>query len=341
VRLTAGDASLGALALAALCAAVAAAVLWLLLRCAARLPLARPGPRSLHATPIPRLGGISIWAGYLPAALAAPPSVPGSRTVWLAAIAFIAAISLRDDFRGVHPAARVASHFAAAIAVAVQIAGAEPRFDAAAWYLAVVVAALAITWAANLYNFMDGSDGLAALMAVCGFAAYGIAAALAGAPAAGYLALAGATLPFLVVNLPPARMFMGDVGAVPLGFLAAACGLAGWRDGTWPAWFPLLVFLPFIADASITLALRIWRRERVWEAHKMHYYQRLHQLGAGHRGTLSVFGALIAGTAASALATLAFAVESGWIVTAAWCVALAALFSAIEYYWQRRIPRPR
>src|SRR5206468_11890646 len=131
------------------------------------------------------------------------------------------------------------------------------------------------------------------------------------------------------------------VGSVPLGFLAAAFGLGGWRTGTWPAWYPVLVFLPFIADASVTLARRTWRRERVWEPHKTHYYQRLHQLGAGHRGTLLVFGVLIAGTVASAQATLAFDPESGWVVVAAWVCALAALFFGIEYHWQRHPPKPR
>ena len=200
---------------------------------------------------------------------------------------------------------------------------------------------MGVVWAANLYNFMDGSDGLAAAMGACGFAAYGVAAWQAGAPATAYFALAAAMVPFLAMNIPPARMFMGDIGAVPLGFLAAAFGLAGWRAGTWPAWFPLLVFLPFITDASVTLGLRLCRHERVWEAHKMHYYQRLHQLGAGHRGTLLVFGALIAGTAGSALATLAFDPGSGWIVMAAWSGALAALFCGIEYHWQHHGPKPQ
>lgn len=197
-----------------------------------------------------------------------------------------------------------------------------------------------IAWSANLYNFMDGNDGMAALMAVVGFAAYGFAAERAGSDGGAYFALAAAVLPFLVVNLPPARMFMGDVGAVPLGFLAAASGFGGWRAGLWPDWFPVLVFLPFVADATVTLAARALRRERLWEAHKFHYYQRLHQLGAGHSGTLGVFGVLIAGTAGSAAATLALDPGSGWLVTVAWGGVLLALFSGIEYYWQRRIPKP-
>jgi hypothetical protein len=114
---------------------------------------------------------------------------------------------------------------------------------------AVAGAALVLAWSANLFNFMDGSDGLAATMAVCGFSALAAGAWLGGGPAAPMLALAAACVPLLIVNAPPARMFMGDIGAVPLGFLAALFGLAGWGGGVWPAWFPLLVFLPFIADA--------------------------------------------------------------------------------------------
>ncbi|MBK7793513.1 MAG: hypothetical protein IPJ62_13990 [Betaproteobacteria bacterium] len=82
------------------------------------------------------------------------------------------------------------------------------------------------------------------------------------------LALAVACRAALDRQRPPARMFMGDIGAVPLGFLAALFGLAGWGGGIWPAWFPLLVFLPFIADATATLARRGLGRERVWQAHR-------------------------------------------------------------------------
>ena len=282
-----------------------------------------------------------MWAGFLPVALIAPPSLPGHPAIWLLAFGLVAVVSLVDDFRGVHPAWRLASHLGAAVAVAIALYGGGGVLPIAVTCLAAAAAAAVMVWAANLYNFMDGSDGLAACMGACGFAAYGYAAALAGAPAAAYCALAAAALPFLALNLPPARMFMGDVGAVPLGFLAAAFVLGGWRAGTWPAWFPVLVFLPFIADATVTLGRRVWRRERLWEAHKMHYYQRLHQLGAGHRGTLLVFGVLIAGTVASAVATLAIDPESGWIVVAAWSSAFAILFCGIEYRWQHHTPNPQ
>ena len=324
-----------------LAAAGSGVALAALTRFAPWLPLDRPGPRSLHARPVPRVGGLAIWAGFFPVAVLAPPALPGNLAVWLLAWGFVAAVSLVDDFRGVHPVSRLIFHLAAAVAVAVEIMGGSDRLPALATHVAVIAAAIVVVWAANLYNFMDGSDGLAAAMGACGFAAYGIAAWRAGAPATAYFALAAATMPFFAMNIPPARMFMGDVGAVPLGFLAAAFGLGGWRAGIWPAWFPLLVFLPFIADATVTLGRRAWLRERLWDAHKMHYYQRLHQLGAGHRGTLVVLGALIAGTVASALATLAIDPESGWIVIAAWSGALSALFCGIEYRWRHHTPKPR
>jgi UDP-N-acetylmuramyl pentapeptide phosphotransferase/UDP-N-acetylglucosamine-1-phosphate transferase len=325
--------------MALLAAAGSGIALAALTRLAPWLPLDRPGPRSLHARPVPRVGGLAIWAGFSPVALLAPPALPGAPAIWLFSWGLVAAISLVDDFRGVHPVYRLAGHLAAALAITAEIVGAGTALPAPATYLVVGAVAVVVVWAANLYNFMDGSDGLAAVMGACGFAAYGIAAWHAGAPATAYFALAAATVPFFAMNVPPARMFMGDIGAVPLGFLAAAFGLGGWRAGSWPAWFPVLVFLPFIADATVTLGLRVCRHERIWEAHKMHYYQRLHQLGAGHRGTLLVFGALIAGTVGSALATLAFDPESGWIAIAAWSGALAALFCGIEYYWQHHGPK--
>jgi UDP-N-acetylmuramyl pentapeptide phosphotransferase/UDP-N-acetylglucosamine-1-phosphate transferase len=198
--------------------------------------------------------------------------------------------------------------------------------------------ALAIVWSANLYNFMDGSDGLAAVMAICGFGAYGAAAARLGVPAEAYFGLAAAALPFLAVNAPPARTFMGDGGSVPLGFLAAVFGIAGIREGTWPAWFPLLVFLSFVADATVTVLRRIAAGERLFLAHKTHYYQRLHRLGAGHGGTLLFHAVLIAGTCASALFTLATAPAAGWWVLVAWAAAIGVLYARIDYLWRKRSP---
>ena len=227
-------------------------------RWAAYLPKAHPTVRSLHERPVMRVGGLAIWAGFVPAALLSPPMAAIATPVWFAAWFAVAAVSLVDDWRGVHPLPRLVVHGVAAVAASVALGG--PVSAAASmpgWLLEVALIALVIAWSANLFNFMDGSDGLAATMAVCGFAAFAIAAGAAGAPSQAYVAVAAATVAFLAVNLPPARAFMGVVGAVPLGFLAALFGLAGWRAGVWPGWFPLLVFLPFVMDATATLIRRV------------------------------------------------------------------------------------
>jgi UDP-N-acetylmuramyl pentapeptide phosphotransferase/UDP-N-acetylglucosamine-1-phosphate transferase len=198
--------------------------------------------------------------------------------------------------------------------------------------------AVAIVWVANLYNFMDGSDGLAGTMTVVGFGAYALAAFWAGSDRAPtLLALAAATLPFLLANWPPARIFLGDAGSVPLGFLAAVFGIEGWRQGWWPSWFPLLVFLPFVADASATLLRRLLRGEPAWQAHRDHSYQRLVQLGLGHAGTLALYAALMIGAAVSALAALARAPQAGWYLLAVWVAVLALLFGSVGYHWRTRI----
>src|SRR5262249_53435950 len=152
---------------------------------------------------------------------------------------------------------------------------------------AVLAAGVATAWMINLYNFMDGSDGLAGGMAAIGFGCYGIAA-LAGGDylcATINLVVAASALGFLCFNFSPARLFMGDVGSVSLGFLAAVLDVVGWLRGDWPVWFGIVVFSPFIVDATVTLFKRALRGARVWEAHREHYYQRLVQSGWGHRKT--------------------------------------------------------
>jgi UDP-N-acetylmuramyl pentapeptide phosphotransferase/UDP-N-acetylglucosamine-1-phosphate transferase len=275
-----------------------------------RIALDTPNDRSLHAQPVPRTGGIAIAAGVAAACLLAPPGVP----VILGAAALLAALSFADDLIGLPTPARLAVHLAAAAAVlALELGYAEP--------VLFTLFLLAIGWTANLYNFMDGSDGLAGGMTIFGFGAYAVAAQLSGAApfAALCAAIAAAAAAFLVFNFHPARLFMGDAGSVPLGFLAAALGLSGWSRGYWPIWFPLLVFAPFMCDATLTLLRRLLRRERVWQAHREHYYQRLVRMGFGHRGT-----ALIEYAAMAACAGIALAARRESPATQAAAVAAAA-----------------
>jgi len=95
------------------------------------------------------------------------------------------------------------------------------------------------------------------------------------------------------------------------------------------------VFLPFAADATVTVLRRLARGDHLFEAHRTHYYQRLHQLGSGHRGTLLFYGILIIGTTASASYTLAVVPGAGWQVLAAWIAGIGVLFAGIDYLWRR------
>src|SRR5215831_19455648 len=123
---------------------------------AARLPAALPTHRSLHDQPMPRVGGFAIWAGFLPVALACPPAAGIATAAWLAAWAAVAAVSLVDDWRGVRPLYRLVVHAIAALGVAAAIAGSAGAFFP--WVVEVLLFGLVITWSANLFNFMDGSD---------------------------------------------------------------------------------------------------------------------------------------------------------------------------------------
>ena len=173
-----------------------------------------PNERSLHDKPVPRIGGIALMAGIL--------------SGWTLLMQFLAwwivlpaaglfALSLLDDMRSLPAGTRLIGHFLAALA-AVTGAGVS--------LLWLMPALLFIVWMTNLYNFMDGSDGLAGGMALFGFGSYGIAAWLGGNEMFAMLnfSIAAAALGFLFFNFHPARVFMGDAGSIPLGFLAAVFG---------------------------------------------------------------------------------------------------------------------
>jgi UDP-GlcNAc:undecaprenyl-phosphate GlcNAc-1-phosphate transferase len=251
-------------------------IFWLASPAAPRV-LDYPNARSLHDTPIPRTGGIGIIAGILLSWLLLDtiPSV-----LWIG-IGLLTTVSLIDDVRALPVSLRLAVHGGVAMIFTVSLLYTP--------YGGVVTFGIGLTmlWMTNLYNFMDGSDGLAGGMALIGFSCYGLSALLMGHEifAAVNFCIAAAAAAFLLFNFHPARIFMGDVGSVPLGFLVAAQGIWGWLQAVWSLWLPLLVFSPFIADATVTLVKRLWRGERIWQAHREHYYQRLVRSGFGHRKT--------------------------------------------------------
>lgn len=250
-----------------------------------------PNERSLHTKPVPRVGGIALVSGMV-----AGWMLLSSAWNWWIVLPMLGlfALSLMDDLRSLSPRTRLIVHFAAALAA---LSGADVTMM---WLLPLL---LFTVWMTNLYNFMDGSDGLAGGMALFGFGSYGIAAWLAGSESYALLCfcIAGAALGFLAFNFHPAKVFMGDAGSIPLGFLAAMLGIYGWQAEFWSFWFPLLVFSPFIVDATFTLLKRLMRGEKLSQAHRSHYYQRLVQMGWGHRNTALAEYALMALAGAAAL----------------------------------------
>lgn len=298
------------------------ALVWLLRY--GRLPMDHPNERSLHATPTPRIGGLGIMAGVgVASAWQADATL---LPIILAAFA-LAMVSVLDDVRGLPVALRFLAHFVAAVACLLALG-----LDG--W--ALLPATLAVVWMTNLYNFMDGSDGLAGGMAAIGFGALALAAWLGGAPSLAMFcaSIAAAALAFLRFNFPPARVFMGDAGSIPLGFLAAALGIDGAAHGVWPWLFPLLVFSPFIVDASVTLARRALRGEKIWRAHRSHYYQRVVLLGATHRRLALAAYALMLLVSALAFALLFLPQHAAWVLILSASLYLLVLF-AIDRRWHK------
>jgi UDP-N-acetylmuramyl pentapeptide phosphotransferase/UDP-N-acetylglucosamine-1-phosphate transferase len=307
---------------------IAFGVAWMLAAGLVPAPLAQPNARSLHVRPVPRTGGIAIWAGWLFSWFSVPVSWH-----WAAPFALVVAVSLIDDFRALPVAIRLLGHAVAAIM------GAALLLDAG-WAL-LVFDVLVIVWMANLYNFMDGADGLAASMGLFGFGAYAAAAALGDrvdlAVLCGALALACAG--FLALNRAPARLFMGDVGAVALGFLAGLFGLEGVSAGTWPWWFPPLVFAPFILDATATLLRRMLRRAPLASAHRDHFYQRAILIDGAHNQTVRAYGVWMAACVALALAGLRWAPDFGALLLLAAGAGFGWYCRGIEQRWSRRAER--
>lgn len=283
-----------------------------------------PNERSLHSTPVPRIGGIALISGVLSGWTLLIQSL--AWWVMLPA-AGLFALSLLDDMRSQPAGIRLVGHFLAAL-VAVSGAGVSML-----WFIPVL---LFTVWMTNLYNFMDGSDGLAGGMALFGFGCYGAGAWMGGNESFALvnLSVAAAALGFLFFNFYPARVFMGDAGSIPLGFLAAVFGVSGWQQGYWPLWFPLLVFSPFVVDATTTLVKRARRGERLSQAHRSHYYQRLVQMGWGHRNTAFAEYALMLLAGMSALWGIGLTLSAQCFLLLGWGLVFLALMMSIDKHWR-------
>ena len=239
-------------------------------------PSSLPSERSLHNNPIPRGGGLGIAASLVFGLI-----FVGQPINVIFSITMVWAISAWDDWQSTQPWARLALH---GLASALVVFSGEqlPLLTAIVWLIALM-------WSINLFNFMDGADGIAAATAVSG--GMGLAAlSLASGPfsmvALGGVVVAGAAAGFLFFNLPPARIFMGDGGSTVLGLALALLAFQGVTNQHWSASVPLALFVPFWADATYTLLRRTAIGRNPLTPHRDHLYQRLVLAGLGHQGVL-------------------------------------------------------
>lgn len=255
----------------------------------------------------------------------------------------ISIVSLMDDRRGLPIAVRFWVHSLAAALfvigsgvvlppIAVPLLG----FITLGW-IASPFTVVFFVWMANLYNFMDGMDGFAGGMTVIGCGLLGYLGWQAHHPVISVIATmqSAAAAGFLVRNFPPAKIFMGDVGSVSTGFLVAALIVLGCRDGVFDLWVPLIIFSPFILDATVTLARRALRREKVWEAHRDHYYQRVVLGGWGHRRTVLAEYGVMALCGGLALFYQHASEEWRFVVLGAWGMVFFSLACAVGGMEQR------
>jgi Fuc2NAc and GlcNAc transferase len=256
----------------------------------ARSLLDFPNERSSHSVPTPRGGGLAIVVVVLLGVLLLALDGRLDSRVALAlggGGGLVAAVGWLDDRRGVPAAIRLAVQAAAAVWAVVWLRG-MPQLTIGTGSVhlgpgGALLAGLAVVWATNLYNFMDGIDGLAAAEAVT----VGSAGALLLAgrePSLAIIAIltAAAAAGFLLWNWPPARLFMGDVGSGFLGFLFGALAVASENAHALPALVWLVLLGPFFVDATVTLIRRMVRGERWLSAHRSHAYQRAVQAGWSH-----------------------------------------------------------
>ncbi|MDA1089160.1 MAG: glycosyltransferase family 4 protein [Proteobacteria bacterium] len=281
-----------------------------------RAILDHPNARSSHSTPTPKGGGIVVIPCIIAAWLitaSGTEAFPITLIVAAAALG-LAGLSWFDDLRELNPVWRLVAQ---ALAVAMVLLSpystalfAEPFFGGLLPPgLDMVVAALLWVWFINLFNFMDGIDGLAGVEAACigiGIAVVSAAAGLSGEFGVFGVAIAAAALGFLIWNWHPAKIFLGDIGSVPLGFLLGWLLLWLAANGQWPA--AVILPLYYLADASITLLKRFVRGEKVWQAHRQHFYQQAlaHGLSHDHVVRHVLFVDLV-------LVALAVAAARGWV----------------------------
>jgi UDP-N-acetylmuramyl pentapeptide phosphotransferase/UDP-N-acetylglucosamine-1-phosphate transferase len=328
------------LASAGLSAALIAALRPVLIRYA----LARPNGRSSHRIPTPQGGGIAVIGAALALSLAAflltLSSVPLAELAWLgAAVLALAVLGAVDDIRPLPALLRLVLQTVAVAVVVVASGNARILPEAAPLWLEQGLLILGGVWFVNLVNFMDGIDWITAaeIVPIAGFIALlGAAGLMPVWIAVIGAALCGAMLGFAPFNKPVAKLFLGDVGSLPIGLLVGWLLLKLASMGALAA--AILLPLYYLADATVTLLRRLAAGERVWEAHRRHYYQQaVDRNGFTVTAVVTHVFALNLALAALALITILW---PAWPVQAGAVAAGAALVTAMLRRFATPRPRP-
>jgi len=252
---------------------------WLL----ARQILDQPNARSSHHTPVPRGGGVAVIAVIIVMLLLETTyrTLTKEFAVILSAVFIVAGISFWDDLRGLPAWARLLSHIAAVGAGIFTLPDQGIFQGLLPERLDHMAAAVLWVWFINLYNFMDGIDGLAALETIAISLGLVIVSILAGTGVDLWpVIIAGAAIGFLIWNFPPAKIFLGDVGSVALGYMLGYLLLMLASHGAWAA--AIILPMYYLVDATITLLQRGIRGEKIWQAHREHAYQKAVIQGSSH-----------------------------------------------------------
>ena len=259
-------------------AAVSTGALILLLRpVLARYALARPNARSSHKVPTPQGGGMAIVivaTACVLATLVMLDACAGSVLCVFGASTVLAVVGAADDIVVLRASPRLVLQIAAATVVVVITTSSSRIFPFAPKVVEQIVLVLALVWFVNLVNFMDGIDWITVVEVVPLSAGIAALAALGYVPFSSFviaISIGGGMIGFAPFNRPVGKLFLGDVGSLPLGLLL------GWQllivAGSGHLIAAILLPLYYLADATITLARRLAHRERIWEAHRTHFYQ--------------------------------------------------------------------
>lgn len=315
-------------------AALSFALIWLLIPLLQRYALARPNARSSHKIPTPQGGGIAVIAATLIAAIAflGLESSFGSQIPAIVVVAtfVMAALGAADDIKSIPVLPRLIAQ-ATAVGAIVLIAPSEFRIvPACPFWIERGILLLAGIWFVNLVNFMDGLDWMTVAEVVpitAALVALGYTGALS--PGATMLAatLGGALLGFAPFNRPVAKVFLGDVGSLPIGLILGWCLLELAYQGHVVA--ALLLPLYYLADATVTMLCRLFAGKKVWVAHRSHFYQRATDNGYSVNMVVGrVFGlnALLVGLAIASALTASIIVNA--IAVIAGVVGVAAVMAA-------------